>query len=1108
MFKKILFTYICLSVFTIVTFSQAINITDISTTGHFDPLNPLGGGGCNLGQPIVTATFLGGPGTSVIGGVITCTNPCDTTRVRITLSNVRWSKNPTNNWLHGISITPTNIAIANATLPNGWRAFNSSTGQCPRLLGDPVITTGVGIYFDGTSSQNCCPGATILDNIPDNNYGDPVADCGFDYGFSFDMTFCNNLITNNPFVFKLKGTADYTTGCWTGRDNVGTSQIQFVLSTTPCTVPIFSSNPTATAPVKTCSGNTVNYTSTLTSTCGSGSNVTWWTASTGGTLVGTGSPFVYDPPGSSCPAGTTLYAACCPIGNTCVTRRAFAIPGTCPAALAITAVNKTDPTCATPTGSITGVTVSGNSGALSYTLNPGNITNNTGIFNGLLTGINYTVTVTDASDCSAISAIITFVPAGTGGVPPIVTTNTYTYCQTLTGTGAVPLSATTTSGTGILTWYLPGNPTGIATAPTPSTSAAGTFIYNVTQTIGTCVSAQVPITVTINPTPVAPTPTNTTINYCKDSTAVPLSVTSGTNLQWYVPLVGGGTIVTGVAPTPSTANVGTFIYQVSSTIVTGVTLPNACEGPKATITVNVFAAPAAPLATLAISYCLNATNATALTATAASGNTLLWYTSATGGTGSTIAPIPSTAVATTTSYYVSQVSSTANGSCASPRTKIDVTVSALPASPNVTTPIAYCVGATAAALTAGGTSLLWYANATGGPTGSAIAPIVSTATAGSITYYVSQTVGTCESQRAAIVVNIIAIPAAPTVPAVSPVCQGGPAPVLTATPAPGNILSWYTVQNGGTASATAPLPSTAVVGPTTYYVSQSTPASTTPLVPGCEGPRAAITVTVNAKPAPPTVSLAPVSYCQNNAATALTATPTTGGILLWYTVPTGGTPGNATAPIPSTATVGNSNYYVSQTVSGCESDRSNIVVNISPALTVNAGPDVTIAGGASTQLNGVATAGAGYTWTSNIPPIALSSTSILNPIANPTQTTIYRLTVRDLSGTCLPVFDEVKVEVVQSCINVRNAFTPNGDGINDLWLVYDQNFCLLNGSGVKASVFNRYGSKVFETKDYKNNWDGTYQGKPIPDGTYYAVLEFTLFDGSKQYKKIDVTVLR
>jgi gliding motility-associated-like protein len=1100
MIKKIIvlsFYFLCI---TINTFSQAVGVTVFPPTGHF---NPTIAGGCNLGLPVITATFISGVGSSLQGNNIVITDPCGTTKVRITLSNVRWSQNPNVNWIHGISFFPASVTLTNTTLPGSWFPFNSSTGQgaC-----HPGITTGVGFYRDGIGAACCAPIAG--DGDPGNNYGDQLAACGTNYAFGFDLEFCNSSVLNatDGFVTQVRGTSDYQTGCWDGVDAFGSSTFTYTLNATPPTQPVFTVNPTATAPVRTCSGTTVNYTSTLTSTCGSGSNVTWWTASTGGTLVGTGSPFVYDPAGSACPAGTTLYAACCPIGSTCVSRKAVTISGTCPAALAITAVNKTDPTCATPTGSITGVTVTGNSGAISYTLNPGNITNSTGIFTGLLTGINYTVTVTDATGCSAISNTITFVPAGSGGVPPIVTTNSYTYCQNQP-VGVLPLSATSTDVSGILTWYLPGSTNGLPTAPIPSTATAGgPFVYNVTQTIGTCVSALVPINVTINPTPPAPVPIATTLNYCKDSIAVALQA-AGTNLLWYVPL-GAGTIVTGIAPTPSTANVGTFVYQVSSTLGTGIA-PNACEGPKATITVNVFAAPAAPTAASPITYCLNATNATALTATATPGNTLLWYTSATGGTGSTTAPIPSTALATTTSYYVSQVSSTANGSCASPRTKIDVTVNALPAPPTVTTPISYCQNSTPAALTAGGTGLLWYSVATGGPAGSAIAPTVFTATPGSTTYYVSQTVG-CVSPRAAIVVNVIATPSAPSVPATSlTYCQGDVALPLTATAAASNTLVWYTVPTGGTPSNTAPTVSTAVVGVTTYYVSQSTPASIIPpLVPGCEGPRAAITVTVNAKPAPPAVSLTPVSYCQNNVATALTATPTTGGTLLWYTVPTGGTSGNATAPIPSTATVGNSNYYVSQTISGCESNRANIIVNISPALTVNAGPEVTIAGGASIQLNATATAGAGYTWTSNIPPIALSSTNILNPIANPAQTTIYRLTVRDLSGTCLPVFGEVKVNVVQSCINVRNAFTPNGDGINDLWLTYDQNFCLLNGSGVKASVFNRYGSKVYETKDYKNTWDGTYEGKPLPDGTYYAVLEFTLFDGSKQYKRTDVTILR
>jgi hypothetical protein len=49
---------------------------------------------------------------------------------------------------------------------------------------------------------------------------------------------------------------------------------------------------------------------------------------------------------------------------------------------------------------------------------------------------------------------------------------------------------------------------------------------------------------------------------------------------------------------------------------------------------------------------------------------------------------------------------------------------------------------------------------------------------------------------------------------------------------------------------------------------------------------------------------------------------------------------------------------------------------------------------------------------------------------------------------------------------------------------------------------------VFESNDYANRWDGTYKGKALPDGTYYAVIEFTLFDGSKQIVRTDVTILR
>ncbi|HMT74333.1 MAG TPA: chitobiase/beta-hexosaminidase C-terminal domain-containing protein, partial [Chitinophagaceae bacterium] len=227
--------------------------------------------------------------------------------------------------------------------------------------------------------------------------------------------------------------------------------------------------------------------------------------------------------------------------------------------------------------------------------------------------------------------------------------------------------------------------------------------------------------------------------------------------------------------------------------------------------------------------------------------------------------------------------------------------------PTGTTPVNYCQGATATPLTATGTALLWYTVATGG-TGSATAPTPSTATPGSTIYYVSQTLNGCEGSRLAITVNVTATPAAPVVTTPVTYCQGATATPLTAT---GTSLLWYTVPTGGTGSATAPTPSTATVGSVTYYVSQT--------VNGCESPRASLVVTINAIPSAPGVTT-PVTYCQGATATPLTATGTS---LLWYTVPTGGT-SSATAPTPSTATVGSTTYYVSQTVNGCESPRSSI----------------------------------------------------------------------------------------------------------------------------------------------------------------------------------------
>lgn len=78
------------------------------------------------------------------------------------------------------------------------------------------------------------------------------------------------------------------------------------------------------------------------------------------------------------------------------------------------------------------------------------------------------------------------------------------------------------------------------------------------------------------------------------------------------------------------------------------------------------------------------------------------------------------------------------------------------------------------------------------------------------------------------------------------------------------------------------------------------------------------------------------------------------------------------------------------------------------------------------------------------------------------------------SVTTLPTFD-----------NVTSLFTPNGDGMNDYW--YIPNLQEMGRVGVK--VYNRFGKLVFETGSYSNDWDGTWNGNPLPSASYYYLID-------------------
>jgi gliding motility-associated-like protein len=200
---------------------------------------------------------------------------------------------------------------------------------------------------------------------------------------------------------------------------------------------------------------------------------------------------------------------------------------------------------------------------------------------------------------------------------------------------------------------------------------------------------------------------------------------------------------------------------------------------------------------------------------------------------------------------------------------------------------------------------------------------------------------------------------------------------------------------------------------------------------------------------------------------------------------------------PTITPAASTTYTVTGTLGACTTQQT-LRVNLSPSPTVNAGADQSIIAGDMVQLSGTASQGT-YLWS---PAAGLNAVNVLDPVASPQVTTTYTLSVTNPQG-CSST-DDVVVTVVPYCVKPMEAFSPNGDGMNDLWLVTNGN-CLRSA---KVEVFNRYGAKVFESQDYKNNWNGTYNGRPVADGTYYFIISYQLINGKTVFQRGNVAILR
>jgi len=166
----------------------------------------------------------------------------------------------------------------------------------------------------------------------------------------------------------------------------------------------------------------------------------------------------------------------------------------------------------------------------------------------------------------------------------------------------------------------------------------------------------------------------------------------------------------------------------------------------------------------------------------------------------------------------------------------------------------------------------------------------------------------------------------------------------------------------------------------------------------------------------------------------------------------------------------------------------SIEVIVLPLPIADAGFDTSVALGFSTILTG--SGGSSFSWS---PITTLDNPFSANPTATPVATTTYTLTVTD-NNNCSASDSVVVTLTGEVLLNVRNIITPNGDNFNDVWFVEN----ILNYPNNFVTVFNRFGQLVFETTAYVNNWDGTFNGDPLPDGAYYYIIELT--DSGEVYK--------
>jgi hypothetical protein len=585
------------------------------------------------------------------------------------------------------------------------------------------------------------------------------------------------------------------------------------------------------------------------------------------------------------------------------------------------------------------------------------LTNQTADVNGCITIANltagsYTNIRSTSIGCTGGSNVVSSTLSDP--IPPaptLASASPSTICQGENST----LSATCTTGT--VTWYSDAALNAVLASTTVNPNTTTTYYAACVVSMTNCKSPSLSTTVTVNPTPAAPTSASAlpaTICQGENST-LSATCTTGT-VTWY----SDAALNAVLASTTVNPNTTTTYYAacVSSA---------GCKSPSLSTIVTVNTTPTAPTSASASPSTICQGESSTLSATCATG-TVTWYSDA-----ALNLVLISTTVSpnTTTPYYAACVSS---AGCKSPSLSTTVTVNPTPAAPTSASasPSTICQGesSTLSATCTTGT-VTWYSDA------ALNAVLLSTTVSPNTTttYYAAcvSSAG-CNSPSLSTTVTVNTTPTAPTSASASPstICQGESS-TLSATCATGTVV-WYS-----DAALNIVLLST-TVSPnttTTYYVACISGAA-------CKSPSLSTTVTVNTTPTAPTiVSVSPSTICQGESST-LSATCATGTVVWYSDAALNLVLGSTTVSPDATTTY----YAVCVSGAACRSTSSSITLTVNdtpeaPTGLVASPPTINISVTTSHTLSGNCSTGT-LTWFSD----AALTQQVTSPV-NPTTTTTY-----------------------------------------------------------------------------------------------------------------------